>query len=443
MSTFSDTGTRGYPFERRVARQVGAALAQHTGSGRGELAGDGLAQVAHREFPAGAFGHFDAHPGVGGALRGGQQQPCASDTSRCCRGRRCAHAGRREWRRDRARGRAARQAGSGSRAATAKRALKRGRKRSITACTSAMVVAEARRSSVTRRSWKVPATRSTRPLACGEQAKMRRTPSSAIARANSSCASTARPRSWLRRTARRERAMSATWLSCSQPSSMTATPAAASAASARHASRAASTSPTSTSPRPPTSARSHASSPATAARPASMRDGLSAKADVAASSACGAPPGRYQPLVMSGRGACAELLSALLVDQASGPVHEGTSCFQGALPSLPRRAGLRASRPARRGTPLPDPDRARGTRLLRSGPDLRRPQARRRRRPTGSPSAHIIETGTEFLPAAHHRDREGDVRRRTDPLPGGGQFMMIKAGPNQIIIPTCRWRRAT
>lgn len=25
----------------------------------------------------------------------------------------------------------------------------------------------------------------------------------------------------------------------------------------------------------------------------------------------------------------------------------------------------------------------------------------------------------------------------------GGQFMMIKAGPNQIIIPTCRWRRAT
>ncbi len=379
MSTFSDTGARGYPFERRVARQVGAALAQHTGSGRGELAGDGLAQVAHREFPAGAFGHFDAHPGVGGALRGGQQlQPCASDTSRCCRGRRCAHAGRREWRRDRARGRAARQAGSGSRAATAKRALKRGRKRSSTACTSAMVVAEARRSSVTRRSWKVPATRSTRPLACGEQAKMRRTPSSAIARANSSCASTARPRSWLRRTARRERAMSATWLSCSQPSSMTATPAAASAASARHASRAASTSPTSTSPRPPTSARSHASSPATAARPA-----------------------------------------------------------------LPRRAGLRASRPARRGTPLPDPDRARGTRLLRSGPDLRRPQARRRRRPTGSPSAHIIETGTEFLPAAHHRDREGDVRRRTDPLPAAGQFMMIKAGPNQIIIPTSRWRRAT
>ena len=48
----------------------------------------------------------------------------------------------------------------------------------------AMVEAEARRSSVTRRSWNVPAIRSTRPLACGERAKIRRTPSSAIARAN-------------------------------------------------------------------------------------------------------------------------------------------------------------------------------------------------------------------------------------------------------------------
>ena len=81
-------------------------------------------------------------------------------------------------------GSSGRQAGSGWRAATAKRALKRGRKPSSTVCASAMVVAEARRSSVTRRSWNVPAMRSTRPLACGERAKIRRTPSSASARAN-------------------------------------------------------------------------------------------------------------------------------------------------------------------------------------------------------------------------------------------------------------------
>ena len=62
-------------------------------------------------------------------------------------------------------GSSGRQAGCGLlRAATTKRALKRGRKRSSTACASAMVVAEARRSSVTRRSWNVPAMRSTRPL---------------------------------------------------------------------------------------------------------------------------------------------------------------------------------------------------------------------------------------------------------------------------------------
>ena len=57
------------------------------------------------------------------------------------------------------------------------------------------------------------------------------------------------------------------------------------------------------------------------------------KADVAAFSGYGAP---FKPLVMSGRGACAKLLSALSVGRASGPVHEGTSCFQGALLSLPR-----------------------------------------------------------------------------------------------------------
>ena len=74
------------------------------------------------------------------------------------------------------------------------------------------------------------------------------------------------------------------------------------------------------------------------------------KADVAASSGYGAPPGtallrvrrssrygpppgRCEPLVMSGSGACAELLSALSMGHASGPVHEGTSCFQGGAAS--------------------------------------------------------------------------------------------------------------
>ena len=53
------------------------------------------------------------------------------------------------------------------------------------------------------------------------------------------------------------------------------------------------------------------------------------KADVAASSGYGPPPGRCEPLVMSGSGACAELLSALSLGHASGPVHEGTSFYEG------------------------------------------------------------------------------------------------------------------
>ena len=57
------------------------------------------------------------------------------------------------------------------------------------------------------------------------------------------------------------------------------------------------------------------------------------KADVAASSGCGAPPGASRAPRDAGSGACAELLSALSMDHASGPVHEGTSCFQGALPA--------------------------------------------------------------------------------------------------------------
>ncbi len=65
----------------------------------------------------------------------------------------------------------------------------------------------------------------------------------------------------------------------------------------------------------------------------SMRDGLFRKADVAASSGYGALPGRCEPLVMSGSGACAKLLYALSMGHALGPVHEGTSCFQGGAAS--------------------------------------------------------------------------------------------------------------
>ncbi len=71
-------------------------------------------------------------------------------------------------------------------------------------------------------------------------------------------------------------------------------------------------------------------------RASSMRDGLSARPTWRP------PPGttpllvRAELLVMSGGGARAELLSALSMDRASGPVHEGTSCFQGALPAMRR-----------------------------------------------------------------------------------------------------------
>ena len=60
------------------------------------------------------------------------------------------------------------------------------------------------------------------------------------------------------------------------------------------------------------------------------------KADVAASLARRCRLVDAGPLVMSGSGACAELLFALSLGRASGPVHEGTSCFQGALPSASR-----------------------------------------------------------------------------------------------------------
>ena len=42
----------------------------------------------------------------------------------------------------------------------------------------------ARRSSVTSRSWNVPAVRSTRPFACGDLANIWRIPNSSMARAN-------------------------------------------------------------------------------------------------------------------------------------------------------------------------------------------------------------------------------------------------------------------
>ena len=66
-----------------------------------------------------------------------------------------------------------RQAASGCSGCTAKRALQRGRKSRSMAVAWPIVLASARRSSVTSsRSWKVSAMRSTRPLACGERAKI-------------------------------------------------------------------------------------------------------------------------------------------------------------------------------------------------------------------------------------------------------------------------------
>ena len=51
--TATGAEARGDALQRRVERQLGAALAQHARAGRGEPGGDGLALVAHREFAAG------------------------------------------------------------------------------------------------------------------------------------------------------------------------------------------------------------------------------------------------------------------------------------------------------------------------------------------------------------------------------------------------------
>ena len=67
---------------------------------------------------------------------------------------------------------------------TRKRWLKQGRKSASMWLASSMVAASASRSSVTSLSWKVPAIRSTRPLACGDRANISCTPSSSIARLN-------------------------------------------------------------------------------------------------------------------------------------------------------------------------------------------------------------------------------------------------------------------
>ena len=64
---------------------------------------------------------------------------------------------------------------------TRKRRLYRGRNRSSTPLASLMLLAPANRSSVTSRSWKVPAARSTRPLAWGERANIICIPSSSMA----------------------------------------------------------------------------------------------------------------------------------------------------------------------------------------------------------------------------------------------------------------------
>ena len=65
-----------------------------------------------------------------------------------------------------------------------RRRLYRGRNCSSTPLASPMLLAPVKRSSVTSQSWKVPAVRSTRPLASGEGANIIRIPSSSMARLN-------------------------------------------------------------------------------------------------------------------------------------------------------------------------------------------------------------------------------------------------------------------
>ena len=109
---------------------------------------------------------------------------CASGTSPCCPGQPCACTS--------GRGVSRHICGSRTRYAvlaccggTRKRWLKRGRKSASTRLASSMVACTPRvavRS--TSLSWKVPAIRSTRPLACGERANISCMPSSSIARLN-------------------------------------------------------------------------------------------------------------------------------------------------------------------------------------------------------------------------------------------------------------------
>ena len=65
-----------------------------------------------------------------------------------------------------------------------KTGVETGQESRSTAVAWSMVLASARRSSVTSRSWKVSAMRSTRPLAWGERAKICRIPSSCNERVN-------------------------------------------------------------------------------------------------------------------------------------------------------------------------------------------------------------------------------------------------------------------
>ena len=75
-------------------------------------------------------------------------------------------------------------AGSACCGGTPNRWLNRGRNCSSTLLASQMLPAPASRSSVTSRSWNVPAVRSTRPLAWGDRAKIIWIPSSSMVRLN-------------------------------------------------------------------------------------------------------------------------------------------------------------------------------------------------------------------------------------------------------------------
>ena len=146
-----------------------------------------VGMIAPRAAPPAVRPALQAHPPP---LRHSSVGPCravtagyASGTSPCCPGQPCACTLGRGLYRGTSAG-PGRDMRSLCAVVAHGRWLKRGRKSASTRLASSMVAASASRSSVTSLSWKVPAIRSTRPLAWGDRANISCTPSSSIARLN-------------------------------------------------------------------------------------------------------------------------------------------------------------------------------------------------------------------------------------------------------------------